>query len=115
MSEIITQGTIITAKRTKVLTTVTKNRLGYCAYVEIPKSAKTWDIYFRCTGGVTWNEDMDEAVGYPKGLTDGFGNQIEPKDGFYVVGWDYMHYGQDDMTEKDVIEDVLEVVQNCGL
>ena len=41
MSEIITQGTIITAKRTKVLTTVTKNRLGYCAYVEIPKSAKT--------------------------------------------------------------------------
>lgn len=115
MSEIITQGTIITAKRTKILTTVTKNRLGYCAYVEIPKSAKTWNVYFACTGGVTWNEDMDEAVGYPEGLTDGFGNQIEPKDDCYVVGWDYMHYGQDDMTEKDVIEDVLEVVQNCGL
>lgn len=111
MTEVITQGYI----SGKILTTVTKNRLGYCAYIELPKSARTLDLYIPCTGGVTWNDEFDKDVGYPEGLTNDFGEQLAPRDGYYVVGWDYMHWGQENMTEKDIIEDVLETVKALAI
>ncbi len=65
-----------------------------CFYVIVPK--RTW---VDCHGGVTFGEEEDEdhVPGFPG---------IEVPKGYCVLGWDYAHDGDDDLTAEEIIEDV---------
>lgn len=80
---------------------ITKCRTHFCAYVIVPTKVRDID----CHGGVTYGDCYNDVEYLP------FLKHMRCEEGYHILEWDYAHYRDEELTFKDVREDVLDTVE----